>query len=247
MKKFLLIAAIAAGTGATAQVNFGAQVGGNLANVKSEATESGVTVEDKSKSKIGFIIGVVAELPLASSLSFRPELNFIQKGAKSDVNDSETSGGFTSTSVSTGKTTLSFIELPLNIVYSVPAGNGTVFFGAGPSIGYGIGGKYDFDNTATVTGPGFPTQTVTSSGKGDIKFDGKKDDELPSSDNDGHLKALDFGGNILAGYKMPNGIFVNLGYTLGFSNLAPNANSSYKTNGLSLKVGFMFGGNKSND
>ena len=47
-----------------------------------------------------------------------------------------------------------------------------------------------------------------------MKFDGKKDADV--TDNNTHLKALDFGGDILAGYKTANGVFVSLGYTLVF-------------------------------
>lgn len=117
-----------------------------------------------------------------------------------------------------------------------------MFFGAGPAIGYGISGKYKFSSITTI--PGFPTQN--ESGNGNVKFDGKKDADISAGDNNHHLKALDFGGNILASYKMSNGVYLNVGYTLGFSNLDPNPNSSLKTNGLSIKLGYMFGGNNDN-
>jgi hypothetical protein len=248
MKKVFLIAAIAAlSTGVKAQINFGAQVGANMANVKSEYTSGSVTTQEDTKSKVGFLVGVVAEIPLGTSLSFRPELNFIQKGAKIDATQTENSGGATITSVSTGKTTLNFIELPLNIVYGIPAGAGRLFFGAGPSVGFGISGKYDGTTTSTLTAPGFPTQTQTTNDKGDVKFDGKKDADVAADDVNMHLKSLDFGANVLAGYKMSNGMYINVGYTMGFSNLDPNANSSLKTKGLTLKIGYMFGGNKASE
>lgn len=239
MKKVILIAAVVAlSTHLNAQVSFGAQIGGNLANVKLESTESGTTTKQKTKAKFGFLLGVVADIPIASSLSFRPELNYIQKGFKLDA--TESSSGITV--VSKGDETLNFIELPLNIVYSIPAGNGTVFFGAGPAIGYGLSGKYKFTSTTTI--PGSPAET--DSNTGDVKFDGKKQADIPSDDNNHHLKALDFGGNIIAGYKMSNNVYLNVGYTLGFGNLDPNPNSSFKTNGLTIKLGYMFGGKADN-
>lgn len=235
MKKLILSFALIAITtlGATAQVSFGIQVGGNLANVKSEYTYSGTTTKEKTKSKFGVLGGLVAEIPFSSSLLFRPELNFIQKGAK--TNDTQSQGGYTSTN--TGDATLNFIEIPLNVVYSMEAGMGKMFFGAGPSIGFGMSGK--MKGSSTISGPGIPTQTQAYDNK--VKFDGKKEADLPSTDNDSHLKSLDFGANILAGYKMSNGIFFNIGYTLGFSNLDPNPDSKLTTNGLTLKLGYMFG------
>lgn len=239
MKKVILIAAIVAlSTHLNAQVSFGAQIGGNLANVKLESTESGTTTKQKTKAKFGFLLGVVADIPIASSLSFKPELNFIQKGFK--LNETQSASG--TSIVSSGDETFNFIELPLNIMYSIPAGNGNVFFGAGPAIGYGISGKYKF--TSTTTFPGSPAET--DSNIGDVKFDGKKDADVSSGDNNHHLKALDFGGNILAGYKMSNGVYLNVGFTLGFNNLDPNPNSSFKTNGLTIKLGYMFGGKANN-
>ncbi len=248
MKKVFLFVSIAAlSTSAIAQVNFGAQVGGNMANVTSESTEGGTTVKDKTKSKFGFLLGVVAQVPLSSSLSFRPELNFIQKGSKQNESSTETFGGSTITSVGKAEITLNFIELPLNIVYSVPAGTGTAFFGAGPSIGYGLSGKSKSDFTVTTTQTGQPTETITESDKSDVKFDGKKDEDVAANDNNAHFKALDFGGNIMAGYKLTNGMYINVGYTMGFSNLNSNANESFKTKGFQVKLGYMFGGNNTED
>ncbi|MEO6540708.1 MAG: outer membrane beta-barrel protein, partial [Ferruginibacter sp.] len=138
---------------------------------------------------------------------------------------------------------LHFIELPLNIIYSLPAGPGRFSVGAGPNVSFGISGK---DKYSYITsGSGFPTQS--DSGEEKIKFDGKKAADLPASDNDIHFKALDFGANAVAGYKLDMGLFFNVGYTFGFSNLNPNPNSSLKTGGLTLKVGYIFGGNSSTE
>src|SRR5687768_10077836 len=121
MKKVTLIAAVVlAAMNVNAQTGFGFQVGGNLANIKSESTSGGATVEDENESKFGFLVGALAEVPLTTSIYFRPELNFIQKGAKLSQNSTETSGGVTLSTVATGEQTLNFIELPLNFVYMAP-------------------------------------------------------------------------------------------------------------------------------
>jgi hypothetical protein len=235
MRKLILSFAIAtASFGAYAQVSFGIQAGANLATLKSEFTFSGTTTKETGKTKFGIIGGVVANIPFSSALAFRPELNFIQKGGK--FSSSQTNFGITTTS--TEEVSLNFIELPLNIVYSMQAGPGRFYAGAGPDISFGISGKDKYNSTSS--GSGFPTQT--SSGKADVKFDGKKDSDLPASDVDFHLKRLDFGADFLVGYKLNNGLYFNAGYTFGFSNLNPNDNSSLKTGGINIKVGFLFGG-----
>lgn len=226
MKKVFLVAAIAAASmGVQAQVQFGIQAGINMGNVKSEYEYMGVTEDSDNKSKIGFLIGGVAEIPVSTNFTFRPELNFIQKGYKND----ESEAGYSYEE----KATASFIELPLNFVYNATAGTGTFFIGAGPNIGFGIGGKIEAEET-------YAGETETS--EVDIKFDGE---ESPT-DGKVHLKALDFGANIIAGYKMSNGLFFSAGYTMGFSNLSPMENYTFKTNGLQVKIGYMFGGAKTN-
>lgn len=239
MKTIILSMAIMAiaNLGANAQVSFGAQAGANLAQLKSEYTSGGTTNKENGKTKVGFIAGVIVNIPFTSALSFRPELNYIQKGAK--FNSSSTSFGITNTS--TENIVMNFVELPLNVIYSMPAGPGRFSVGLGPNLSFGMSGnnKYEYK----TTGPGFPTQST--SGKEKIKFDGKKAADLPASDNDTHLKRLDFGANAVVGYKMDMGLFFNAGYTYGFSNLNPNPNSSLRSSGIFFKLGYMIGGQSS--
>jgi hypothetical protein len=219
MKKLLFVAGISLLSVASfAQVQFGAQIGGNLASGTSKYEEGSITVDQDLKSKFGFLVGAVAEMPISSAISFRPELNFIQKGAKYE----ETIQGITIKD----EITLNYLELPLNFVYNFDAGAGKFFVGLGPSIGFGLSGKAKYSET------GFPEEEV------DVKFDGEKN----PTDGKRHLKAIDFGGNFLAGYKMANGLFINLGYTIGFSNIDPADNYTYKNNGFAIKLGYMFGG-----
>ena len=234
MKKIILIAAMKAlSAGATAQINFGAHVGGNLANIKGEQKESGTTTKGLTKPKLGFLVGVVAVIPVTDAISFRPEFNFIQKGYNLDVNRSQSGVKI----VSTGDGTFNYIELPLNFVYRLPSGDNTFLFGIGPTLGYGLSGKYKYIITSTI--PGFPAQT--QSGDGHVKFDGKKSSDVPVGDPDQHVKALDIGAGILGGYKLSNGLYFQAGFTLGLNDLDSNPNSSLKNNGASIKLGYMFG------
>lgn len=193
----------------TAQVKFGAQIGGNVANVVGEADNKAIV----TKSKFGVTIGLVAQIPLAKTVLFRPELNFIQKGYSGDITGATIEGTF------------NFFEIPFNLVFDVPAGgSSTLFFGGGPSLGFGVSGNYKYG---------------TESQK--IKFDGA----TSSTDSYEHLKGTDFGGNLLAGIKMNGGVCISLGYAIGFTNLIPGTNTadgSLKTNGLNFKLGYLFGG-----
>ena len=225
MKKTVLIVALSAAAFAVqAQTTFGAHAGINGASVTDKSTGGGQTTTDKSDTKVGLTVGVSAEIPIASSLVFRPELNFIQKGGK----QSESASGFSSET----KLTMNYLELPLNVVYKF-SGSG-LFAGAGPSIGYGFSGKAKSKTTFGST---------TTEDNTDIKFDGEKN----PTDGKAHLKALDFGANFLVGYQFSNNLVLKANYTLGLSNINPQDNSSLKNTGLGFTIGYRFGGGASEE
>jgi hypothetical protein len=85
--------------------------------------------KDMSGSKLtndillGYHIGVNAQIPIAPEFYFQPGLLFTTKGAKYTTSSSAK---------------LSYVELPLNIVYKALVGNGNFMLGFGPYLGYAI-------------------------------------------------------------------------------------------------------------
>lgn len=240
MKKILFIAAILAAfsTKSFSQARFGIQVGGNVAFTQFEV---GGDDDLTNKPKFGALGGFVADIPFGA-ISFRPELNFIQKGYKNSRKGSETILGVTTAYEDVDKVRLNYLEIPLNFVYNIPAGSGKVFFGLGPNFGLGLSGKTKSESTVTVTGLG----TNTEKSEGDVKFDGNEDG---GPANILHLKRFDFGGNILAGYASNMGLTFNVGFTLGLTDISPNkiddnlgTGYTQKNHGLTVKVGYLFGG-----
>lgn len=214
MKRLFLILAVLPIYCISSAQSFGLQGGLNIAS-QSIGSSGASNFTLSTGSKAGFLIGATGDFPISSSLSFRPELNYIQKGSKTT---GETAAEFVTIA-------LSYIEVPLNIVYSSAAGHGNVFFGAGPSIGYGISGH--------VKGKSGGMDI-----DGDIKFDGKASED--PEDEFGHLKALDLGLNIFAGYKFSNNLFASTGYGFGLNNITPTPDSKLKNKGFFIKVGYMF-------
>ncbi len=212
MKKLMTIAVFATLfiIKANAQTtNFGINAGVTLSSAAGKS--DGET--DNSKSKTGFTAGVVADLPLGGSISFRPALQFTQMGGM----DKEADFKYT--------LTMNYLELPLNMVYKAGVPGAAFFVGLGPSLAYGLGGKakYEFGG---------------ESDKADIHFGSSDDDDF---------KAFNIGGNVIAGIELAGSVFVALNYNMGFSNLFNDGDSdnSFKTRYAGLRVGFMFGGNKS--
>ena len=229
---FVLLAMIT--LAANAQVSFGIQAGANLGfgKASTDFVFTGYPSAYTNDPKVGALIGFLAEVPFGK-IAFRPELNFIQKGSKSGV--------FSTIEV---KRTLNYIELPLNVVYKLPVGAGNFFFGLGPALAFGISGKDKISDPSDPTDPDF-NRTA------DVKFDGKKLDNINNGNGDAnsHLKRFDAGLNILAGYKLPMGVFFRIAYTHGFMDIDPDKDNadpsdrrSYKNRGLSFGIGYMFGG-----
>jgi hypothetical protein len=184
------------------------------------ASFANVTVKSEGisaspKLRAGITAGLLADCPLSTNFSFQPALNFVQKGYMvKDETGSE-------------KVNFNYLEVPLNFVYSTNR-NGGFFIGAGPSIAYGVSGKDKLNVN------GMPDENNK------IKFGSGED----------KVKAFDPGANVLAGYKFAGGFMVSGNYTLGLSNIAngsnnnPDGTGTIKNRYFSVKIGYMFGGNK---
>lgn len=236
MKKIFLVFMLSAAVHAVqAQSSFGIHANGIMANAKQETDGE----EDAdTKYRFSWKAGLVASVPLTEQLSFMPQLNVLSKGYK--VNQSETFGfeGQDVTVSLKADAKLTYIELPLNFVYHANTAEEGFFVGIGPSVSYGIGGKLNYD--ANFGGFGSFSDDIKA------KFDGKKNegstqnpDDLPEEI---HLKAFEFGGNILAGYRLSSGLFVQANYNHGFSNISPDEGTKIKNRYFGLGIGYFLGG-----
>lgn len=230
MKKIYLLAIAAiASTAAFSQAKWGVQAIGNLSNVSLKVEGAEFL---KKSSLVGFGAGIVLEVPLGSSLSLRSSLNLLQKGGKlkSDFN----LGGGDGTGDEPDffpnlemQNKFYYAELPVNLVYNVAMSTGKLYFGAGPSVGYGLFGK----SKVSSTNPFDPTEKETEEVDAFKKLDGE---EAP-------FKRFELSANAIAGYQWNNGLYVNAGYLMGLSNLVESEDGeSYKNRGLQLTVGFFF-------
>jgi hypothetical protein len=127
----------------------------------------------------------------------------------------------------TEKVTINYFEVPLNFIYNAKRNEG-FFIGAGPSISYGISGNDKFE----YSGTGMPDDNEK------IKF----------GSGEGEVKPLDFGANVLAGYKLEGGFMISGNYNLGLNKINNDDGSgeggTIKNRYFSVKIGYMFSGNK---
>jgi hypothetical protein len=232
MKKLILLAGIILTcTWAHAQVAYEVHGGAILANLSERYdNQEGFN----GKFRLSERIGVGAVLPVASGISFRPELNFVSKGVKIDESYSLSMGGSNYSFSAKGSMKLSYIELPLNFVYMQPSQRGAAFFiGAGPSVSLGLGGKATAHVIEIADGD---RQEINQTAN--VKFDGKEN----PNDDDQHYKAVEFGINFLTGFQLHNKIFIAANFNQGLTNINVDKadNGTTHTMYLGLSLGYFF-------
>jgi Outer membrane protein beta-barrel domain len=122
-------------------------------------------------------------------------IQYIKKGSKEKEGD--------------GKTTLSYLELLLHLMYYQEVSKGFVYAGLGPYFSYGIGGKFK--------GSGFSQNAFGGDG----------------------YKRFDAGPSLIAGYATPIGLSIDLSYELGLINKSPDPSDyTSKNSAFSINIGY---------
>lgn len=129
-----------AGYTTSAQVSLGVQGGVVRSNVSGDQSE--LTFDTKPQSKFSWQAGLIADIPLGESgFRFIPELKYVNKGFKANT----TVDFLGQTTTIDGSSSIGYIELPINFGYALDLGGVQLVLGAGPYLGYGIGGKNKFE------------------------------------------------------------------------------------------------------
>ncbi|HEX6913630.1 MAG TPA: porin family protein [Chitinophagaceae bacterium] len=197
----------------------------NLANI---STTSDGRV-DEANMLPSFHAGILADMPLGDAFSFQLGFLFTGKGSKTEIYASSS----TTDNYYKLKTNPIYIEVPANFVFKVPFGNDTrVYFGAGPYIAMGIGGKTKGEQKLLG---------VTSSYERSIEFN--NDDPATSGQEDASvnkLRRFDYGANALAGFeagKLMIGVNYGIGLAkIGSSQANNNDENKHRVWGISVGV-----------
>jgi hypothetical protein len=200
---FFLVCAVSA-----QKTQIGLMVGGANSNFKTKSEDD----EFNGDSKTGMAGGIVANFGLSEKCSIRSGLLLVQKGIKVE----ETFGG----STMSAEINTNWLEVPLSLTYNI----GNFYIGAGPSLSFGVGGKWK-------------TKFDDEEESGKVHFGDSEDD---------NMKGFDFGANVIAGFQFNNGLFINANFNQGFSNLisVESGDDSIKSHYFGLHLGYMFKGKK---
>lgn len=196
--------AVATAQFAHAQLSINPEAGINIANMSVKSGGDKLS----TKSKIGFKVGAMVDIGIAKGFYIQPGILYSVKGYEYDVSVLNTKT----------KTTLNYLEIPLNIGYRYEFDNaGAVFATVGPYLGIGLNGKAKGET---------PLGNVET----DIKF---------GSDAD-QMKKIDYGANFSVGYISPIGLYVRAQYGLGIANLSNVNNTTYRNRAWGFSLGYAF-------
>lgn len=165
--------------------------------------------DDEQKFNPGLTIGVAFNFPVSEVFSIQPEISFVQKGSKSSISGDLINGTYTSKS----KISMNYIEMP--VLVKATFGESTkFFFTAGPSLGIGVGGKFEAKFTISEG-----SNQISETYDGKVKFGETPQDDDEELDALYFDNRLDFGVQLGAGVTIADKVMIDLRYGLGLSRL----------------------------
>lgn len=222
-RSFALVLFLAVGLGLTsmpaigqASISPGVKVGGNLGTLGGEDAElvfsTGMQQDVSLDRRTGYAFGAFALIDFAGPFALQPELMYIQKGAKTEMEFSL--GGQSTTVTSTMK--LDYIQVPLLMKLNLPvAGPVSPNVFAGPNVGFNINAS----------------QETEAGGQSDSEDIG---DDISGTDYGVTLGAgIDFG--LSAGT-----LTVDVRYELGLADIPDEGDANIRNRGIGVTAGLAF-------
>jgi predicted nucleic-acid-binding Zn-ribbon protein len=220
------------------KVKFGIGLGLNVSNVNSENYKPGASMEDWTVyPRFGFNTGILLDFKISKLISIQPEFKISMKGCKregyTNLYDAEDADILViEDAFEEWHLNFTYLEVPVNLVFNIAAGNGNLFVGGGPYLAYGIYGK--------------SKSSYTSNGENLAKTYNITDAEFNLFSGEYKMyDPFDWGLNLLAGYEFSGGFFIKAGYNFGLTTISsPDLGDSDKTdvknNCFDLSIGFKF-------
>ncbi|MGB8490691.1 MAG: outer membrane beta-barrel protein [Bacteroidales bacterium] len=157
-------------------------------------------------------------LPFIPDLYVQPGVLFSVKGARKDIIDTITR-----------TVRLSYIEVPVNVLFRPQLGDGHMLLGAGPYAAFGVVGK-----ERTKTGARITELTVKYT-----------NDVIDKPTTYVYYRGFDAGANIFIGYELFSGIFFQMNGQFGLLKINPDYKVSsdkaeMRNFGFNLSAGYRF-------
>ena len=227
MKKIYSVILVSfVGFAAQAQFSLTPKVGVGFSDVKFDQEAYKV---DGQKMRVGILFGVGVNYAFSNNFSIQPEVLFNSKGYKAE----ETISGVKSKE----DLSLNYLEIPILARFSFGGENFKAYINIGPSISFGLGGKYKTEGS--LAGVSFNKDSKVKFGKEPANYTG--DDFYVDNSLDFGAQA---GGGVL--YKVGFGFLnLDLRYGLGLANLEDKvdgpAGSSIDADGKNSQIAISLG------
>ena len=169
-------------------------------------------------------IGLVADVKLTDALAFHPELNYTEKGFKTDVGKDLTLLGVQLPVGARASTVVKYVDMPLALKYNFGNTEGVHFYAmAGPTLGYALSGMLE------------------TSAKVIIDF---KIASTPINLNSQNYKRFEVGGVVGGGLSIPVGngnFYMDARYTRGFQDVyeVPLVGAKVRNQAFGLGLGYV--------
>ncbi|MBK1439829.1 PorT family protein [Parapedobacter sp. ISTM3] len=204
--------------------------------MKAGLSYSKVTGKDPDGNKAntysvpGIYLGLGAALYLSDQFAIRPIFQYARRGFKQpEVSYLGWGSDF--------EARVSYIELPVDLLYSPRIGPGKLLVAAGPYVGYGTEGTW------TTSGPVL-LGDIMIDGKGDIAF---QNDNSYAADMNTHVyaKPWDYGAHLQLGYAFFSQYALTFDMQLGIADLQPkwadfNPESTVKNRSFAVSLVYRF-------
>jgi hypothetical protein len=199
-------------------VSFGIRAGVNFQNINGKENNG-----SKLKNGLtpGFNAGLTADIPIGVDFYLQPGILYSLKGAK--LKNYEYMGQRFN-----GVLKLSYVEIPISLLYKPVLGKGKLLLGFGPYAAFGIGGRADLTN---------PSRNYNVKYKKDVN--GSDIATTPF-----YYNPIDAGANIFAGYQFNNKFSVQLNSQLGLVKINSTINgvdqgdAAHKNTGFGVSLGY---------
>ncbi|GEM_PF-6649173 len=188
---------------------------------------SGQNNSQKATTVATYMAGIGLNIPIAGRLSFQPELTYIRKGYGLDY----TQNGVKAT----GTYFFNYIEVPLFVKIAFASDRFRFFAFAGPSVGYGLNGKFD---QKAVSG----ANTISQAGK--VVFGEGQSTSSIQYYSKNSFQQLDIGaqGGIAVGTRVGTGLFLlELRGGFGLTDFSKNEESKFRAGMIALSYGIPLG------
>lgn len=206
------------------QVHWHVQAAINSSNIR---VSDPLNRQESPDARIGFNIGLGADIPLWGDFSVQPTFQYAKRGFV--VGQTYSVGWGANFKAST-----SYLELPVDFVYSPAFGHGNLLLGVGPYVGYGTGGRWRTDNPVLM-------DDIVIDNQGELVF--QNDASYGNLGTYVLARPWDYGLHGKVGYRLFGRYLIQLEHQQGLKNLNPHWSgfdngNSLKNSSWALSVGY---------